>query len=62
MSAVAFSRLAGTVFVLVAFAHLYRLFSHAPVQLGSLSVPQWVSWLAFVGAGSLGFLGIRARA
>ena len=61
MSAVTFSRLAGTVFVLVALAHVYRLVSHAPIQLGSVSVPYGVSWVAVLGAGTLGLLGIRAR-
>ena len=61
MSAVVFSRIAGTIFVVVALAHLYRLILHAPIQLGSLSVPQWASWLAVAGAGSLGFLGMRSR-
>ena len=62
MSAVTFSRLAGTVFVLVALAHVYRLVSHAPIQLGSFSVPYSVSWVAVIAAGTLGLLGIRARA
>ena len=61
MSAVTFSRLAGTIFAVVALAHLYRLLSHAPIQLGSFSVPYGVSWVAVIGAGALGFLGIRAR-
>ena len=62
MNAVAFSRLAGTIFVVIALAHLYRLVSHAPIQLGSFSVPFAVSWVGVIGAGVLGFLGIRARA
>ena len=62
MSAVTFSRLAGTLFVLIALAHLLRLVSHAPIQLGTFSVPYGVSWLGVIVAGTLGFLGIRARA
>ena len=62
MNAVAFSRLAGTVFLVIALAHFYRLVSDFPIQLGSLSIPHWVSWVGVVAAGSLGMLGIRARA
>ena len=62
MNAVAFSRVAGTIFMLIALAHVYRLVTHAPVQLGSVSVPYGVSWVAVAGAGTLGLLGIRARA
>jgi len=62
MSAVNFSRLAGTVFLAVAFAHLYRAVTHAPIHLGSLAVPLWVSWLAVPVAGTLGIIGIRSRA
>jgi len=62
MNAVAFSRLAGTLFVLVALVHLYRVVADFPIQLGTLSVPQAASWVAVVVAGALGFLGLRARA
>ena len=62
MNAVTFSRLAAIVFLAVAFAHLYRAITHAPIQLGSLAVPFWVSWVAVPVAGTLGLLGIRARA
>jgi len=61
MSAVTFSRLAGTVFVLVAAAHAYRLIAEVPIQLGTLSLPHWASWVVVGGAGSLGLLGMRAR-
>ena len=62
MSAVTFSRVAGTFFVLVALVHLYRLISDFPIQLGSLAVPHGASWVGVIAAGTLGFLGIRARA
>jgi len=62
MNAVAFSRLAGTLFVLVALVHLYRVIADFPIQLGTLSVPHAASWVAVVVAGALGFLGLRARA
>jgi hypothetical protein len=62
MNALTFSRIAGTVFVLVALAHLYRAIAGAPIQLGSLALPLWVSWGVVLGAGCLGVLGIRARA
>jgi hypothetical protein len=61
MSAVAFSRLAGSVFLLVAVAHLCRAVTHAAIQLGSLALPVWVSWGVVLGAGTLGLLGLRAR-
>lgn len=62
MNAVTFSRLAAIIFLTVASAHLYRAITHASIQLGSLPVPLWVSWLVVPAAGMLGFLGIRARA
>jgi hypothetical protein len=62
MNAVTFSRIAGTVFVLVALVHLIRLISDFPIQLGSLAVPHAASWVGLAVAGTLGFLGLRARA
>lgn len=62
MSAVTFSRVAGTVFVLVALVHLYRLVSDFPIQVGSLAVPHGASWVGVLVAGTLGLLGLRARA
>ena len=61
MSAVAFSRLAGAFFTLVALVHAWRLVSFFPIQIGSLSVPAAASWVGLAIAGALGFLGLRAR-
>jgi len=61
MKASAFARLAGTLFVLVALLHVYRLFSDFPIQIGSFAVPHQASWAAALIAGGLGILGLRAR-
>lgn len=62
MNAVTFSRLAGSIFLLIALLHVYRLFSYFPILVGSFSVPQGASWAGLVLAGGLAFLGLRARA
>jgi hypothetical protein len=62
MNAVSYSRLAGVFFLLVALLHVYRLFSHFPILIGSFSVPQGASWAGLVLAGGLALLGLRARA
>jgi len=43
----------GVVFGLVALVQLIRVLNQVPVQVGSVEVPVWVSWVAFVVAGSL---------
>ena len=56
-----FHRVAGFVFAVVALVHLYRAVQSLPVQVGSTSMPEWVSWLAVAVAGSLSVWGFRAR-
>jgi hypothetical protein len=43
----------GVVFGLMALGHEIRAALQVPVQLGSTSVPVWVSWVAVVVAGAL---------
>ena len=56
-----FNRVAGTVFALVAVLQLYRVVQAIPVQIGSTSVPLWVSCVAVVVAGLLSVWGFRSR-
>ena len=54
-----FLRLAGTIFALVALAHLLRMVMGWPVMIGTWSVPIWISGIALIGAGVLSFFGLR---
>ena len=36
------------IFLIVAVAHLTRIVLAWPVQIGSLDVPMWISWIALV--------------
>jgi len=57
-----FSLLAGAVFALVALLHLLRVLMGWPVLIGGWMVPMWVSWIAVVVAGALGYFGLRLTA
>lgn len=57
-----FSGLAGIIFLLVALAHLLRGVMNWPVAVGSWTVPMWLSWVAFLIASALGFLGLMLSA
>lgn len=61
MHNLSFNRVAGTVFAIVALAHLYRAVQALPIQIGSMAVPQWVSWLGVAGAGALSVWAFRSR-
>jgi hypothetical protein len=61
MSQRTFSLIAGLIFLVVAFAHLLRLFLRWSVILNGWTVPMWVSLLALVVAGFLAFEGLRRR-
>jgi hypothetical protein len=54
----AFSIMASMIFALVALFHLVRIVMGWPVVIGDWSVPMWVSWIGFVVAGGLAFLGL----
>ena len=48
------SALVGAViFALVALFHLYRLFTHFQVILGTHTIPLWVSWIGLIVPGVL---------
>lgn len=57
MEAKGFLRLASTIFALVALAHLARALLVLPVTIDRWSVPMWLSWLAFVVAAALSWVG-----
>jgi hypothetical protein len=49
---------AGALFVVIALAHLVRAVMDWPIVIAGWIVPIWLSWLAFVIAGALGYLGL----
>lgn len=48
-----FTTIAAAIFALMALLHVYRLFNHFQVIVGSHTIPQVVSWVAIVVAGGL---------
>ncbi len=44
---------AGTVFAAVALVHLYRLYSHFSIVVGTTEIPYWVNIARAIVAGSL---------
>jgi hypothetical protein len=44
---------AGTIFGLVALVHLYRLYAHFNLVIGTTEVPSWANVVAFIVAGGL---------
>jgi hypothetical protein len=43
-----FTWIASAIFALMAVIHLYRLYSHFQIVLGSHVIPMWVSYVAIV--------------
>ena len=56
-----YPKVSATVFALVALGHALRAALSWPLQVGTTSVPIWVSWLAAVGAAALSWWGVRSR-
>ncbi len=57
-----FSGLAGIIFLAVALAHMLRAVMYWPVTVAGWTVPMWLSWVAFLIAGAVGFLGLMLAA
>jgi hypothetical protein len=60
MSTLSFNKVAAILFALVAAAHLARIVLALPVQIGTIAIPLWISWLGLVVAGSLSAWGFRS--
>ena len=48
-----FTTIAAIIFAIMALVHLYRLFAHFQVVVGSHTIPMWCSYVAIVVAGLL---------
>ena len=53
--------LTATVFLAVAIAHLLRIILGWSVEIGGLSIPFWVSWLALLVASALAYFGFTQK-
>ena len=53
MNSKAYFVISGTIFGLVAVAHLLRVIYQMPVQAGDWAFPMWLSWGGLVVAGAL---------
>ncbi len=52
-------RITGALFGLIVALHVMRLVQGSPAQVGSWSVPMWVSWVGIVVAGALCIWAVR---
>ena len=48
-----------TLFLVVAVLHFLRIILGWDVEIGGLSIPFWLSWLAVLVAGALAYFGFR---
>jgi hypothetical protein len=55
----AYLQISGTLFGLIALAHLLRLFRHWPIELAGNTLPLWASWVGLVLAGGLSVWALR---
>jgi hypothetical protein len=54
-----FSLLAGIIFIIIALLHLLRIIYGLDPVVEGWTVPKWMSWVAWVVAGYLGFEGLK---
>lgn len=51
----------GTVFGMVAVLQAVRALNHWPVNIGTIEMPVWASWIAMIVAGSLCVWAFRSK-
>ena len=61
MNASSYARLTGAIFAVIALLQLTRAVAGWSVTVGGMTIPVWPSWVAFVVAGALAWLGLTAR-
>jgi len=54
---IGYSRLAAAIFAIVAVLQLVRALAGSPVTVARTEIPIWASWVAFVVAGLLAWVG-----
>jgi len=56
-----YARVTAALFLVVGSVHLLRIILGWPVEIGALSIPFWVSWLALPVAGALAYFGFTQK-
>jgi hypothetical protein len=46
-------RIAGTIFAVVCFVHLFRIITGVSVVIGEWPLPVWINWMGFIGTAVL---------
>ena len=54
-----FTLVAAVIFGLMAVLHVYRLFTHFQVVVGTHTIPQYVSWIGIIVTGGLSWMLFR---
>ncbi|HPD48335.1 MAG TPA: hypothetical protein P5279_13320 [Anaerohalosphaeraceae bacterium] len=50
--------LSSIIFLIVALLHLVRVIRDLPMQIGAMSLPMWISWVALFATLALGVWGL----
>lgn len=59
MNQKSFNLTVGLIFLVIAILHLLRIVFGWSAVIGGWEVPEWVSWAAFLVAGSMAYEGFR---
>lgn len=61
MSQKSFNQLAGTIFLIVAVVHFFRVINGWEVNIHTFAVPMWLSWVGVILIGYLAYQGLRKK-
>jgi hypothetical protein len=56
-----YMKLTGTIFLIIAVAHLLRAVLGWNVVIGTTVIPLWISWIGVIVAGCLSYQGLSKR-
>jgi hypothetical protein len=60
MTATSYAMLAAALFATISVLQFVRALAGWPVTVGGTMIPVWVSWIAFIVAGALAWIGFMA--
>ena len=60
MTATSYAMLAAALFAIISVLQFVRALAGWPITVGGAMIPVWVSWIAFIVAGALAWIGFIA--
>ena len=61
MSQKSYYAVTGTIFLIIAVLHFFRVLNSWSAEIGTVTIPMWASWVAVLLAGYLAYHGLKRK-